>query len=279
MQRRAGKTAKGVGGSIAPCYNRAVAQFDMAAVAVLAVFAYGGYRRGLMGFVLSLTGGLLAFALAAVVAPLLAPYVARYLRVPLFVAQPVAVVGLTAALRLVFGVAVRELAGALRSLVHAIPPLKMLDQVLGIVPGLALGAAFVLAVMVATLSLPLGRATHDAAASSWVARTIVTRPEDAMATGRRLWDQIVVAPPRLSALPLALGVGGLWLGAFAAYRMRAGRGEMRAEQELREAPTVRTPRAAVNVARAADPLALPRTALGVLVAAAMVAALLGVSLR
>lgn len=248
-------------------------EFDIAGAALVAAFAYSGYRRGLMTFVLYLTGGLLAFALAAVLAPLLAPYVAQAVHVPAVVARPVAIILLTGALRLLFGFAVRELATALRALIQGIPPLALVDHLLGVFPGAALGALFVLALALAALTLPVGQSVHTAVATSWIAERVVTRPDEALAAVRRLWDGIVVAPPRLSVLPLGIGIGGLWLGAFAAYRMRGAT----AEQALREAPTRRIERPAVALSDAADPFAVPRAALGLAAAAAIMALLVGLS--
>lgn len=253
-------------------------QFDIAAAALVLAFAYSGYRRGLTVFVLHLTGGVLALALAAALAPLLAPHAARAVHLPAVVAQPVAVVALTAALRLLFGFAVRELAVTLRAVIRAVPPLALLDHLLGVVPGAALGAAFVVAVTAAALTLPLGQGARDAVAASWVARSVVTQPAAVVTAVRRLWDTLVVAPPRLALLPLAVGVGGLWLGAFAAYRLgRTGTPERGAmtEHELREAPTRRVRRLPAPAAtETADPLALPRAIVGLGAATLMMAALL-----
>lgn len=256
-------------------------QFDVAALALLAAFGYSGYRRGLLVFVLHLTGGVLAFALAAVLAPLLAPQIARMAHLPLLVAQPAAVIGLTAALRVVFGFAVRELATALRTLIGAIPPLAFLDRLLGIVPGLAIGALFVVAVTVAAVSLPVGRGVHDAAESSWVARNVVARPDDVLATARRLWDGLVVNPPRLGMLPLGTGVAGLWLAAFAAHRLRVGQSatpQAAAGLDFTEAPTRRAPYPVPDTsANATDPLALPRLLLGMTTAGLLMAVLVTLS--
>ena len=248
---------------------RDVTQYDIVAAALLLVFGYSGYRRGLLGFVLHLTGGVLAFGLAAALAPLFAPQIARSVRLPAIIVQPAAIVVLTAALRVLFGFAVRELATALQAMAHAIAPLALLDRLLGIIPGLALGALVVLAVTFAALALPLGQTTREVAAESWVARNVVTRPEDALTTLQRLWNALVMAPPRLSLAPLAVGVGGLWVGAFAARRARRAHA-VGAAQEASTRAVIRRP-AAQEIA---DPLAFPRTVLGILLATAMMAALL-----
>ena len=250
-----------------------VTQFDFAALALVVAFGYGGYRRGLLQFVLQLTGGLLAFGLAAVLAPFLAPSVTGLTRLPEALAGPAAVIALTAVLRFVFQFAVRELAVALRAIIHGIPPLALLDRVLGIVPGMALGSVFVLAVALTALRLPLGGGARQAVESSWLARTVITRPDEVARQVRRLWDELVLTPPRLGMLPLATGIGGLWLAAFAAFRMRPAS----AARELEHMPTEHTPYRSGRGAEHADPLAVPRAALGVLAAAAMMAALLMMS--
>src|SRR4051812_35646171 len=121
-----------------------VNQVDVAAAALVLAFAYKGYRTGLIGVVLGLTSGLLAFALAAVLAPLLAPLLMPLAhdlgRVPAFLVQPALMVALTVALRFALGVAVRELGGVLRMAVRGVPPLALIDRLLGIVPMAALGA-------------------------------------------------------------------------------------------------------------------------------------------
>ncbi|MER3421067.1 MAG: hypothetical protein C4290_11330, partial [Chloroflexota bacterium] len=124
-------------------------EFDLMAVALVLVFAYGGFRRGLIAFVLQLTGGVLAFALAAALAPYLAPRVATLTGLPGTLARPALVIALTGALRFVFGVALREVGYTLRTLLRLVPPLALLDRVLGIVPGTALGVVVVLALTLA----------------------------------------------------------------------------------------------------------------------------------
>lgn len=247
-----------------------MSQFDFAMAALVLVFAYAGYRRGLLAFVLLVAGGMLAFALAAVLAPPLAAYVAPALRLPEVVARPVAVVMLTGGLRFVFGFAVRELASVVRALAHAIRPLAMVDHVLGIAPGIGLGVLVILALTLAALTLPVGGRIHDAAARSWLARTVVEHPEETLATLRRLWDDLIVTPPAIAVLPLATGIGGLWLGAVAAWWLRRGG----PYYDLSEAPTRRVLRPASAEAGAADPMAVPRFLAGLAAASVMMAVLL-----
>jgi hypothetical protein len=238
--------------------------------ALVLVFAYAGYRRGLLAFVLLLAGGMLAFALAAVLAPPLAAYVAPALRLPEVVARPVAVVLLTGGLRFVFGFAVRELAAVVRALVHAIRPLALVDHALGVAPGTGLGVLVVLAVTLGALALPDGNRIHDEAARSWLARNVIEQPEETLAAVRRLWDELIVTPPDIAVLPLAAGIGGLWLGAVAAWWLRRGG----PYQDLSEAPTRRVLRPASAEAGVADPMAVPRFLAGLAAASLMMAMLL-----
>lgn len=248
-------------------------EFDLLAAALVLAFAYGGYRRGLIAFALQLVGGALAFALAAVLAPHLAPRVAALTGLPGALARPVLVVALTGLLRFIFGFALREVGYTLRTLLRLVPPLALLDRVLGIVPGAALGAVVVLALTLAALTLPLPQSLRDAATASWLARHVVAHPEETVRALRQIWQEWVVTPP-ISLLPLAAGTGGLWLAAIAGYRLR------RPLQiaALRAAPTVRAPRTPAGEVEAASELALARLLLGVLAAGAMIAALLAYGL-
>lgn len=249
-----------------------VTQFDVALLALLLVFGYSGYRRGLVGFVLQLAGGVLAFALAALMAPSLVPYLAHHLAVPDALVRPVAIAGLTLVLRALFEFAVRELAVALRAMLDAVPPLALVDRTLGIVPGLALGALVGLSITLALLALPQDNGLHQTAAGSWVARNVVSQPEDAFATVRRVWSGLVVTPPRMGLLPVAGGAAVLWLAALVAWSASGGR-DQTAERLFREAPTRPVSRTLV-AEETADPLAWARAAIGIAAASAAVALLL-----
>lgn len=249
-------------------------EFDLLAAALVLAFAYGGYRRGLIAFALQLAGGVLAFALAAALAPHLAPRVAALTDLPGALARPALVVALTVLLRFVFGFALREVGYTLRTLLRLVPPLALLDRVLGIVPGAALGAVVVLALTLAALTLPLPQSLRDAAAASWLARYVVAHPEDAVRTVRQIWQEWVVMPPRISLVPLAAGTGGLWLAAIAGYRLH----RPLHIAALRAAPTVQVPRPPAGEAEAAGELAPARLLLGLLAAGAMIAALLAYGL-
>lgn len=242
--------------------------FDTAAAALMLVFAYSGYRRGLLTFVLHLTGGVLAFGLAAALTPIVTPLIVRRLDLPLGIAQPGTIVAVTLTLRGLFGFAVRELAACLRVVLRAVPPLAWADHMLGVAPGLALGGIVVIAIALVALTLSLPPGAHDAVASSWLVRNVLTHPDETLATVRRAWNRLMLSPNPLDALPLAVGTGGLWLGAFAARRFRG----QAVVERWDDAPTRRmvAPAAAEDDV---DAMALPRAALGVSAAGAVVAAL------
>jgi uncharacterized membrane protein required for colicin V production len=251
-------------------------QVDLAALALVLAFAYRGYRSGVIGLLLGLTGGLVAFLLAALLAPLLAPYLAPFVtdtvRLPEFLLRPVLIVGLTLALRFVLGFAVRELSHVIRMAIQAVPPLALLDRLLGIVPGAALGAMLVLALLLVALALPTEWGVRDAAAESWTVRTVVSQPEETL---RRLWslaETLLTNPPRLDGLVLGVGVTTLAAAAVGARQLRGPARQVAFE----EAPTLRTHRTAVTEAAGFDPPAVIRIVLGVGVALALAAALMAV---
>lgn len=243
-------------------------QYDLAAVAALLAFGYSGYRRGLIVFVLQAAGSVLAFALAAVLAPALVPSLASAIDLPEMALRPLAVAALTLALRVLFGFALRELAAVVRALLDAVPPVAAIDRMLGIVPGLALGALVVLAVSLALLTLHAAGPLHTAVTESWLARHVLTQPEAVLATVRRLWDELVAVPPHSATAPVVAGVGGLWMSALVVWRWRGT-----AAQRPERVPTRRALRAPETTALMADPLAGPRAALGVLTAVGVMALL------
>ena len=132
---------------------------DIAALFLVCAFGYKGYRTGLVSVVLGLTGGLLAFGMAAVLAPLLAPavtpLVSDWLGVPSMFVRAVLVVGLTMGLRFLLGFAVRELTSVIRLLIHAVPPLALADRLLGIIPSALVGVLVVVVLVFVGMTLPV----------------------------------------------------------------------------------------------------------------------------
>jgi uncharacterized membrane protein required for colicin V production len=247
-----------------------VNQFDLGALALVLAFGYRGYRVGLLGVVLGLTGSLLAFALAAVLAPLLAPAVAPLLAdrlgVPSALVRPLLVVGLTLLLRVALGFVVGEVRAVLQMIVRAVPPLALLDRLLGVLPLAGLGALLGVGVVLAAINLPLGAEVQESAERSWTARRVIAEPRESWTAVRDGAERLLTDPPRVNGYALAAGTVSLAVAAGAARRLRGPTREM-----AREAPTVR--RVALAASDAPDPLAPLRATFGVGVGLALAAAL------
>jgi uncharacterized membrane protein required for colicin V production len=251
-----------------------VNQVDVAALALVLAFAYKGYRTGFIAVLLGLTGGVLAFGLAAVLAPVLAPMVspvvADRLGVPAVLIRPALVVALTLLLRFVLGYAVRELTSVLRLLVQSVPPLALADRVLGILPAAALGALLALAIVVTALALPRSLGLRGYVDDSWIAQTLIRQPRQTL---RHIWNtanRLVTDPPRVNGGVVVAGVAGLGVATVAAGRLR---NSLRAVA-LAEAPARRNGRAALADVRTFEPLGAARAVLGVGIGLAVVAGLL-----
>ncbi len=146
--------------------------FDGLAVGLLFLFAWNGYRRGLLYFLAGIGATIFAFAISflfAPLAPVLLPPAHGWDGV---VEQRVAFAVLLIASRLVLGLVFRELILALRPILRLVPPLGFADHVFGMVPSLAIGILAVIVLLVLSLVLPLDRRIHEAAANSYVARAI-----------------------------------------------------------------------------------------------------------
>ncbi|HEX5448633.1 MAG TPA: CvpA family protein [Gaiellaceae bacterium] len=121
---------------------------DWIAVAIIALSALGGLRRGLIGTVLSLAGLVAGAVLGARVAPHLlnggeqSPYTS-------VLALIGALVG-AALLSAAFGVAASFARGGL----HLLPPLRALDSLGGLAAGAAIGVALVWVIGAALLDVP-----------------------------------------------------------------------------------------------------------------------------
>ena len=252
-------------------------QIDLAALTLVLLFGYKGYRTGLVSVVLGLTGGLLAFGMAAVLAPLLAPVVSplvsERLGVPAFVVRPALVVALTMGLRVLLGFAVRELASVIGLLIRGVPPLAMADRLLGIVPTAALGGLLALVLLLVAQQLPLGPSVRKQLDDAWLVRTVIEQPDRTLARLGALVDRLITDPPRVNGYVVTAGVAGLAVAGFAAGRLR---GPARAAA-LAEAPTRRMARPAAAEVGVADPLVWVRAVFGVGVALAMAAALVFLS--
>ncbi len=253
-----------------------VNQIDVAALLLVLAFGYKGYRTGLVSVVLGLTGGLLAFGMAAVLAPLLAPMVTPLvsdrLGVPSVFVRGVLVVGLTMGLRFLLGFAVRELASVVSLLIRGVPPLALADRLLGIIPSALVGALLVIAIVFVAIKLPVAVPGQGPVEDSWVAQNVVNRPEEAARRLRDLGERLLTRPPQVNSLVLGAGVAGLAVAAFAAGRLR---GPVHAAA-VREAPTRRMP-PRTAAPETAEPLAWIRVTFGIGVALALAAGLVFLS--
>jgi uncharacterized membrane protein required for colicin V production len=197
---------------------------DLSALALMLAFGYRGYRTGLISVVLGLTGGLLAFGLAAALAPVLAPavtpVVSDFARLPDALVRPALVIGLTFALRFVLGYALRELGGVLRLLLNGVPPLAVVDRLLGIVPMATIGALLALAAALLALNLPLGGGVRGPVERSWLARDAISHPHRTLDEVRDLAARLLTEPPRVNGYILAFGIAGLGVATLASGRLR-----------------------------------------------------------
>lgn len=146
--------------------------FDAAALILLLLFAWRGFRRGLLSWLAGIGTTFLSFALSFVLTPAVGLLLPRHAGWDTILGQRLAFVVLLIALRLVLGYALRELVAALRPILRALPPLYLADRLLGVVPSLALGGALVLLLLFCALYLPIDRRVHDAAAQSYLDRVV-----------------------------------------------------------------------------------------------------------
>jgi S1-C subfamily serine protease len=125
-----------------------VTRADWIAVAIIALSALGGLRRGLIGTVLSLAGLVAGAVLGARVAPHLLHGGAQSPYTPV-IALVGAIVG-AGLLSAAFGVAASFARGGL----HLLPPLRLLDSLGGLAAGAAIGVALVWVIGAALLDVP-----------------------------------------------------------------------------------------------------------------------------
>jgi uncharacterized membrane protein required for colicin V production len=148
--------------------------FDVAAIAVLLLFALQGYRRGALGWIGAIGASVLALAGAFVLAPAVGQAIAGRSQLGVLLTERVAFIVLLILLRLVLGLATRELVGAVRTVLWALPPLGFIDRLLGVVPSLLLGSLLVAVVLLVSIALPVDRRLHDAASRSYLGKVAVT---------------------------------------------------------------------------------------------------------
>lgn len=171
---------------------RSLTWFDAAALAVLLLLGWSGYRRGALGWVASLGASLLALLAAFALAPAVTPLILPRIGITGVIAERIAFLVVLVVLRFLLGLAMHELVAAIRPVLRALPPLDLLDHLLGVIPSLILGMVLVAVLLVVALVLPVNRRLHDAAAQSYVGR--LTLAEVAHATRQ-------IPPGGLLALP------------------------------------------------------------------------------
>jgi len=142
--------------------------FDASAFVILALFAWQGYRRGALGWIAAIGSSLLALAGAFVLAPVIGQAVAGRSELGRLVAERIAFLVLLVALRMVLGWVMHELVASLRSILWALPPLGLIDRLLGVVPSLAFGGLLIIIVLFAAIMLPINRRLHNAAVQSYL---------------------------------------------------------------------------------------------------------------
>jgi uncharacterized membrane protein required for colicin V production len=144
--------------------------FDAAAFVLLLLFAWHGFQRGLLSWIVGVGAAILSFVLSLILSPVVAGLFVNQSPWSRIAGERIAFFGLLIGLRIVLGLALRELVGALRPVLNAIPTFGFLDHVLGVVPSLALGIVVVVLALLAALFLPIDRRLHDMAAKSYVER-------------------------------------------------------------------------------------------------------------
>jgi uncharacterized membrane protein required for colicin V production len=125
-----------------------VTHLDWLIAAIVVLTAFGGYRRGLIGSVLSLAG----LVAGALVGARLAPhYLAdgSHSRYTALVGLIAALVGISV-FRLLASIVARFIRGGL----HLVPPLRLLDSLGGLVVGAIWGLAFVWVLGAVALQIP-----------------------------------------------------------------------------------------------------------------------------
>ncbi len=159
-----------------------MSKLDWILVAFIAVMAFGGFRRGLIGTALSF-GGL---AIGSVVGAREAP---RFLSGSLENHYS-ALVGLAGAL---IGAALLQAVGGMigsftRTGLHLMPPLRMLDSLGGLVAGALCGALLVWVVGAVALQIPGQPKIHKRVAQSHVLRRLdkIAPPHDILRIQKQL---------------------------------------------------------------------------------------------
>jgi hypothetical protein len=131
--------------------------FDLAALVLLVLLTWNGFRRGLLAWLAGIGATLLSLGLSFVLAPLVPALLPHEKGLSGIVEERIAFVILLIALRLLLGFVLRLL-----------PPLNLLDHLLGIVPGVVMWAVLILVFLAAALLLPIDGRVRQAAADSYI---------------------------------------------------------------------------------------------------------------
>jgi uncharacterized membrane protein required for colicin V production len=172
--------------------------FDAAAFLLLLLFAWHGFQRGLLSWIVGVGAALLSLALSLVLSPVVAGFFEHQSPWTRIAGERIAFVVLLIGLRIILGLALREFVRALRPVLNAVPPLALLDHLLGIVPSLVLGVCVVLLALLAALFLPLDSRVHDLAARSAVDRLALSESNALLARLPR--SGLLTDPQRVLAI-------------------------------------------------------------------------------
>lgn len=146
---------------------------DATAIALLLLFAWQGYRRGALGWIAAIGSSLLALVGAFLFAPAVAQAVAGRSEIGRLVTERIAFLVLLVALRFVLGWVMHELVASLRSVLWTLPPLGLIDRLLGVIPSVALGALLIAIILFAAILLPIDQRLHNAATQSYLGHVAV----------------------------------------------------------------------------------------------------------
>jgi len=180
--------------------------FDGLAAVLLILFAWHGYRRGLLYFLAGLGATLLSLTFSFLLAPFVPALLPPTHSWDAVIEERVAFAVLLIASRMILGLVFRELILALRPVLHVLPPLRFADHLLGMVPSLAMGMLLILVLLLLGIVLPLGARIHDAAARSYVDRAVTAEVSVAL----RLLPKngLLGDPDRLAGAVRQLPLGG-----------------------------------------------------------------------
>lgn len=232
----------------------ALSVLDYLCLFTLGIFALDGLRRGLILGALDLLALVVTLALAGALYVSVGEALLEFVDLPAPIANLVAFVALLAIGQVVYAIGAAVLAAALAQVLAAIPPVRLLDALLGVVPGFVKGA-IILAVVATTLrALPMASDIRRLLDGSPVLTQTVPLgaavvPDLPALLGRLGVDATVVAPPPQAAAPPQRAVAfppnlaseidpeseGQMLTLLNRERVQVGLGALVVDERLREA--------------------------------------------